>query len=157
MMPAMRSRIHAVVLPGEVGDFVEEVKQIYRELGRNIGESVVGECSPALDMFETDESVEIAVDLPGVDIASIRVITKGNNLLVAGEKAPRRGRGDSTFHLVERGYGRFARAVRLSVACDTARAYAKLVGGELRVTIPKIAERRGRAIPIGVHDENRPS
>ena len=157
MMPAMRSRIHAVVLPGEVGEFVEEVKQIYRELGRNIGESVVGECSPALDVYETDDSIEVTVDLPGVDLASIRVMTKGNNLLVAGEKAPRRGRGDSSFHLVERGYGRFARAVRLSVACDTARAHAKLVGGELRVSIPKVSERRGRPIQIGVHGENRPS
>jgi HSP20 family protein len=157
MIPDMRSRIHAVVLPGEVGDFVDEVKQIYRELGRNIGESVAGECSPALDVFETDESVEVAVDLPGVDIASIRVLAKGNNLLVAGEKAPRRGRGDSSFHLVERGYGRFARAVRLGVACDTARAHARLVGGELRVTIPKLAERRGRPIVIGIHGENRPS
>ena len=153
----MRSRIHAVVLPGEVGDFVEEVKQIYRELGRNIGESLVGECSPPLDVFETDDSVEVAVDLPGVDIASIRVLLKGNNLLVAGEKASRRGRGDSSFHLVERGYGRFARAVRLTAPCDTARARAKLVGGELRVSIPKVAERRGRPIQIAVHGENRPS
>jgi len=157
MMPPMRSRIHAVVLPGEVGDFVEEVKQIYRELGRSIGDTVVGECSPALDVFETDESIEVAVDLPGVDAVSIRVVTKGNSLLVAGEKSPRRGRGDSSFHLVERGYGRFARAVRLSVACDTTRAHAKLVGGELRVSIPKIAERRGRLIPISVPTENRPS
>ena len=157
MMPAMRSRIHAVVLPGEVGDFVEEVKQIYRDLGRNIGESVVGECSPPLDIFETDDSIEVAVDLPGVDLASIRVIAKANSLLVAGEKASRRGRGDSSFHLVERGYGRFARAVRLTAPCDTTRARARLVGGELRISIPKVAERRGRAIDISVHGENRPS
>jgi len=156
-MPAMRSRIHAVVLPGEVGDFVEEVKQIYRELGRSIGDTVIGECSPALDVFETDESIEVAVDLPGVDAVSIRVVAKGNSLLVAGEKAPRRGRGDSSFHLVERGYGRFARAVRLAVPCDTARAHAKLVGGELRVSIPKIVEQRGRVIQISVPTENRPS
>jgi HSP20 family protein len=63
---------------------------------------------------------------------------------------PRRGRGDSSFHLVERGFGRFARAVRLSGAVDASRASASLVDGELRVSLPKIAERRGRAIHVAV-------
>jgi hypothetical protein len=37
--------------------------------------------------------------------------------LIAGQKMPRRS-GDASFHLVERGYGRFARVVRLTTACD---------------------------------------
>jgi HSP20 family molecular chaperone IbpA len=52
--------------------------------------------------------------------------------------------------LVERGFGRFARAVRLGRACDASRARAAFDRGELRISIPKIADRRGRArtIPI---------
>jgi len=146
----MRSRIHAVVLPSEVGEFAEEVQRIFRELGRAYGESLSGECSPAIDVFETDEALEIAVDLPGVDAGAIRILAKGQSLLIAGEKAPRRGRGDSSFHLVERGYGRFARAVRLNVPCDAARARATLIQGELRITLPKIGDRRGRVIAVAV-------
>jgi HSP20 family protein len=71
-------------------------------------------------------------------------------VLIAGEKAARRARGESSFHLVERGYGRFARVVRLGRACDTANAQATLHGGELRVSIPKIGDRRGRAVPIAI-------
>ena len=153
----MRSRIHAVVLPGEAGDFNDEIKQIYRELGRSLGDTVAGECAPAIDMYETDDSVEIAVDLPAVDASTIRVLVKGSALLVAGEKSARRGRGDSSFHLVERGYGRFARVIRLSVPCDTARARALLAEGELRISVPKLADRRGRTMRISVQTENRPS
>ena len=50
--------------------------------------------------------------------------------------------------LVERGFGRFARTVRFTTPCDTAHATAVLEKGELRISLPKIAERRGRTIPI---------
>ena len=70
----------------------------------------------------------------------------------AGEKTARRARTESTFHLVERGYGRFARVVRLARACDTSRARATLADGELHISLPKIAERRGKAITIKMGD-----
>jgi len=142
----MRSRIRAVVLPSEAGEFGDEVRRIFVELGRTSGEALTGECSPAVDVYETDASLDITMDLPDVDLDAVRVVAKGQNLLIAGEKAPRRGRADSSFHLVERGYGRFARVIRLTAACDTGKARATFVNGELRVTMPKIEERRGRTL-----------
>jgi HSP20 family protein len=148
----MRPRIHALAFPSELGEFSDEVRRVYLELGRAFGsESLAGECSPPLDVYETDDTLEITVDLPGVDASAIRVIAKGDGVLVAGEKSARRTRAESSFHLVERGYGRFARVVRLGRACDTARARATLAGGELRVSIPKMTDRRGRSVAIAVN------
>jgi HSP20 family protein len=149
----MRPRVHAVAFPSEIGDFSDEVRRVFLELGRDFGggESLSGECSPAIDVFESDNALEIAVDLPGVDAVAIRVLGKGDSILIAGEKAARRPRGESSFHLVERGYGRFARVVRLARACDTAKARATLNDGVLRVSVPKISERRERAILIPVN------
>lgn len=148
----MRPRLHALAIPSELGDFSDEVRRVYLELGRAFGsESLAGECAPALDVYETDDTLEITVDLPGVDASAIRVIAKGDGVLVAGEKSARRTHGESSFHLVERGYGRFARVIRLGRACDTAQAKATLTGGELRVSIPKISDRRGRSVPIAVN------
>ena len=147
----MRPRIHAMVFPSEVGDFTDEVRRVFLELGRAFGgDSLAGECSPAIDVYETDEAIEIAVDIPGVDPAAVRVVGKGDNILIAGEKAARRARGESSFHLVERGYGRFARVVRVTRACDTSRARATLVDGVLRISVPKIAERRAQSIAIAI-------
>jgi len=150
----MRSRVHALVMPSEaLGDFVDEVQQIFAELGRGYGlDTLAGECTPPIDVYETDASLEISVDLPGVDPGSVRVVVKGPVVLIAGDKAPRRGRGDSSFHLVERGFGRFARTVRFTAPCDTARAKAVLEKGELRISVPKIADRRGLTIPITVQN-----
>ena len=145
----MRPRLHAIAIPSELGDFSDEVRRIFVELGRVYGsESLAGECVPPVDVYETDDALEIAVDLPGVEPAAVRVIAKGDSILIAGDKAARRVRGESSFHLVERGYGRFARVVRLLRSCDTSQARATLAGGELRVSIPKIGDRRGRTIPI---------
>ena len=147
----MRPRIHAIAFPSEIGEFAAEVRQIFVELGRTFGsESPAGECAPALDVYETDDALEITVDLPGVDPDAVRVVGKGDGVLIAGEKAARRARRESSFHLVERGYGRFARVVSLGRAGDMSKAHATLTNGELRISIPKIAERRGRAIPVAI-------
>jgi HSP20 family protein len=71
-------------------------------------------------------------------------------VLVAGEKPPRRARGESSFHLVERGYGRFARVVRIGAPCDVGSATAQFVQGELRISLPKMNDRRGRTIQIPI-------
>ena len=148
----MRPRTDAVAFPSEIGDFAADVRRIFLEFGRAFGsDSLAGECAPPLDVFETDETLEITVDLPGVTPAAIRVLGKGDSVLIAGEKAARRVRGESSFHLVERGYGRFARVVRLGRPCDTSKARATLVHGELRVSVPKITERRERAIQIPIN------
>jgi len=145
----MRTRIQTVAVPSEIGDFADEVRRVFLELGRVFGaESLTGECAPPLDVYETDDAIEVVVDLPGVDVTAVRLLTKGDSVLVAGEKAPRRVRSESSFHLVERGYGRFARVVRLGRACDTSKARARYKDGELQITFPKIADRRGRTIPI---------
>jgi len=146
----MRHRLPGT-LPSEVADFGEEIRRLFLELGRSFGsEAFAGQCAPALDMYEHDDAVEIVVDVPGVDRSAVRVLAKGDTVLIAGNKAARRPRPESSFHLVERDFGRFARAVRLGCACDTSKARARVVDGELHITVPKIADRRGRAVPIAI-------
>jgi HSP20 family protein len=150
----MRSRIQGVTLPLEIGDFADEVRRVFLELGRAFGdESLAGECVPPIDVFETDEALEILIDLPGVTPDGLRVMGRSSSVLIAGEKAPRRVRGESSFHLVERGYGRFARVIHLNRPCDPSSARATLIDGELRIAVPKIADRRGRTYPILITSE----
>src|SRR5919204_2437796 len=101
----MRPRIHAIAVPSEIGDFADEVRRVFLELGRVFGggDALAGECVPTLDVYETDDALELAVDVPGVSADAVRVLSKGDTILIVGEKAPRRTRRDATFHLVERG------------------------------------------------------
>ena len=145
------------MIPSESSEFADELSRLVAEVARSAGSFLTAECSPPLDIYETDERFEIVMDLPGVEISSLRVVVKNNAVLIAGEKRPRRGRGDSSFHLVERGYGRFARVARLTKPCDSNQARATLINGELRISLPKIADRRGRTTTIPIAGERPPA
>jgi HSP20 family protein len=142
-----------LVPTSEAADLADDIRQLFDDISRTLpreGRALSGECHPAIDVRETDQVVEVTVDVAGVQAEAIRVMYRGGVLLVAGEKASVRGRSDQTFHLVEREFGRFARAVRVPGAFNIASANATLRDGELRVVLPKLVERRGSAhrIPI---------
>ncbi len=109
------------------------------------------ECTPPLDVVETGAAIEILIDLPGVPASAIEIVFADNVLLIAGEKLPALcEHADAGFHMAERAFGRFARAVRVDGAYDAGRAAASLSHGELRVVLPRIEERRGARIRIPV-------
>jgi len=146
--------IRVIALPSDNSEFAPELHRLLVDVNRATGISTLtGECSPPVDVYETDEVVELVMDLPGLDAQLVRVAAKEQTILIAGEKRPRRASGEASFRLVERGYGRFARATRISGACDTTRARATLSNGELRVRIPKITDRRGGATAIPISTE----
>jgi HSP20 family protein len=102
-----------------------------------------------MDVVETPTGVELVLDLPGVPESALTIGFSQGTLYVAGRKSPGRcAHAQATFHLAERSFGRFLRAVRLSGAFDAGKATATLSAGELRVTLPRIEERRGRDIRI---------
>jgi HSP20 family protein len=146
--------IPRMLISMEVGDLGQEVRRLFDELGRRRPERrhmVSGECMPLQDVFETDRTIEIVLDLPGVSIDSCRILIKSGVVLVVGEKErPETARGPASFHLVERDFGRFARAVRVHGAFDAAKAQARLKDGELRLILPKIQDRRGREILVSI-------
>jgi HSP20 family protein len=146
---------HRILLSSEVRDLTDEVGRLFEDLERTAVSPrriPAGHCTPALDVQDTVEALEVVVDLPGVTPESVRVLLKNAVLVVAGEKpSPYPAeRGDATFHLVERGFGRFARAVQLDGAFDGGRVRAVLSGGELRVIIPKLDDRRGKEILVSI-------
>jgi HSP20 family protein len=110
-----------------------------------------GECNPPADMVESPEAIEVVVDLPGVAADQIQIVFSRGTLLVSGvKKSSPCGHADAAFHLAERAFGRFTRAFRIAGAIDAGAARATLKAGELRIVVPRIAERRGREIRIAV-------
>jgi HSP20 family protein len=109
------------------------------------------ECTPPLDVVETETGIEIVADIPGVRPEAVQIVSARNVLLIAGEKMPHACEDrEAAFHLAERSFGRFARAVRLDGPFDAGRASASFVSGELRITMPRIDDRRGKEIRIPV-------
>jgi HSP20 family protein len=168
-MMAAVAQFSFVIPPAETRDLAGDLRELFSDLAATLpSEQRVysGECHPALDVLETQNAVEVIVDVAGVPVQAIRILFRGDTLLIAGEKAPGppspRGSGEAnsgdaqpTFHLVEREFGRFARAVRLTGAFDIAGARASLTGGELTIVLPRLAERRGKSHRISLSGGDR--
>jgi HSP20 family protein len=144
--------ISRLLVSTDVGDLGPEVRRLFEELARRRPERrhvVSGECLPLQDVYETERTIELVLDVPGVTPDTVRILIKAGVVLVVGEKdRPEPARGPASFHLVERDFGRFARAVRVHAAIDAANTHARLKDGELRIVLPKMNERRGRDINI---------
>lgn len=138
--------------PAESADLSEALRRLLRDLDRTHGPGAsLGECRPPVDVYESGDALEIAMDIPGVGPDDVRVVVRENAVIVAGDKAagPCAAK-DARFHLAERSFGRFARAIRLLTPVDASRATAELSGGRLRIIVPRVDERRGRDIPVTV-------
>lgn len=136
-------------------DLAEDVRRLFEDLAARRPDRrhvVAGECIPLVDVLETGRNVEIVLDLPGVAIDALRIIIKSSVVLIVGEKerSEPSKRVPASFHLVERDFGRFARAVRIQSPIDVTSARAWLSNGELRIVIPRVPERRGRPIHVPI-------
>jgi len=133
-------------------DLGEDARRLFDLLaGEQPAGGFAAECAPPVDVVETADTVEIVVDLPGVAVDDVRVVFGRGVVVVGGQKIPPGcEHREAAFHLAERAFGSFARAVRLNGAFDAGRATATLTAGELRIVLPRIEERRGRELRITV-------
>jgi len=129
----------------------DELRRLFEQLTGFDTRPAAADCRVPLDVVETATGIEVIVDLVGVEPDAVQVVVARDTLLITGVKRPAAcEHQDATFHVAERVFGRFARAVRLASAFDVARGDATLRAGELRVTLPRIEERRGREHRIPV-------
>jgi HSP20 family protein len=136
----------------DAADLADDARRLLVELDRDVpgAARLSGECRPPLDVLETSAHIEIVVDLPGVPPEAIRIALRRQTLLIVGVKQAGATDTSGRFHVAERSYGRFARAVRLTAAIDASRGRARVESGQLHVLLPRIEDRRGRVIDIPI-------
>jgi HSP20 family protein len=105
---------------------------------------------PAADVLESAGDYRIAIDLPGIDAATIQLQVEKDTLQVSAERRVAPLADGTQLLRSERPYGSFARSFRLPVSVDAARVEARYEGGVLTVTLPKREEAKARAIPVTV-------
>ncbi len=104
---------------------------------------------PAADLQETDQGMELCVELPGLKADDIDLSIKGGMLVLSGEKGGETARREGTYHVTERRFGRFERSFPLPPTADQGKIEARFEDGLLRVAIPTTADGQdGRQIPV---------
>lgn len=116
------------------------------------GESVF--LFPESDMYETENSLVITFEIPGVDAKSVKVFTTEQSVIVEGVKRnDELPEEERRFLRAERNFGRFRRVIEIPVACNMRDARATLKNGVLKVELNKIKEQRKKIYQIPVKEE----
>lgn len=96
--------------------------------------------APDMDVKETAKEFTIEAELPGVDEKDISVTLTNGVLMLKGEKKQERDEKKDNYHLVERSFGSFQRAMRLPDTADDSKVEAKFANGVLKIAIAKRAD-----------------
>ncbi|MGH9748881.1 MAG: Hsp20/alpha crystallin family protein [Candidatus Polarisedimenticolia bacterium] len=143
-----------------IGPFVEisriqsEINRLFDNLLelRSSGGEAGGEWLPNADVYETDGELVVKFEIPGVRSEDVSLAVNGNNLILRGEKKRTEGAKSATYHCMERGFGKFKRVVHIASPVNTHKATTDIIDGVLRITFPKVPNRRGEETPIPLGD-----
>lgn len=117
-----------------------QMDDLMRTMGRDWPLATeIGAGAPAVNVAETDKSIEIAAELPGVDEKDIKVELEGNRLIISGEKKREHEEEDKNWRVVECSYGAFHRAIALPFEAPAEAVTANFDKGVLRVNVAKPA------------------
>lgn len=101
------------------------------------GDSPLALVSPSVDLSETDDSLQIRMDVPGIKADEINIEVSGNTIRISGEHKEEKEEKGKTFHRVERRSGSFSRALALPTAVKEDKVSAECKDGVLTITLPK--------------------
>lgn len=127
--------------------------EMSRLMGQFLGAAPAGNSSstwlPALDVWETDDELVLAFELPGIPEDKITIEVDNDVLTVSGERERTLETTNDRFYRFERRYGTFQRSVSLPSGVDPERIVAENKDGVLEVHVPKPEEAKPKRISIG--------
>jgi HSP20 family protein len=92
--------------------------------------------SPPTDVYETDASFVIRLEVAGMRQSDFSIDIEDNFLIISGirSESPEK----RTYHQMEIRFGEFSTAIELPIGADVSKAQADYEDGFLNVVLPKI-------------------
>ena len=111
----------------------------------------VGSWTPHVDVCQTEKKIVVRAELPGVEISDISLSFQDNCLRLQGiKREPPQSPKLLCYFCLERRYGKFDRQIGIGHIVNPRKARAYLEKGILTVELPKIEDRRGKAVEIQI-------
>jgi HSP20 family protein len=104
--------------------------------------------SPAVDIYETPETIIMKADLPGLSREDIEIQIRDNTLSLRGERRFAKDVQQENYLRIERAYGAFQRNFTLPATIQQDEIRATFRDGVLELTLPKAEEAKPKKIAI---------
>ena len=142
----------------EMAAMQSAIDRLFDDSWRTVRPASGGNVLP-LDVFETDLAYVVYSTLPSIDPDQIKVSLDDDILTISCE-IPQLAFAEQEHAralLVERGYGKFNRSVRLGLPVESDKVEAAYENGVLKLSLPKAAQAQPKQIRVrsnGQHSEN---
>ncbi|MDD3374111.1 MAG: Hsp20/alpha crystallin family protein [Candidatus Omnitrophica bacterium] len=138
----------------ELEGIQKQMNQLFDfSLARNpLGDTTLlgGQWAPAVDVYDSKDSLLVKADLPGLTKDEIEVSIHDGSLILKGEKKKDTEVKEEKYFKTERFYGSFFRTIPLPASVDVNKVDAKYQDGVLTLTLPKKEEAKPKQISIDV-------
>jgi HSP20 family protein len=132
--------------------FQDRMNRLFEDVSQRRGQADQGDevegadWYPAADVYESDAAYTVAVDLPGIDRATLDISVDDDTLAIKGTKPGL----ETTQHRAERPRGKFLRSFSVPASVDQKEIKADYRDGVLQVHLPKRQERKAQRVEIKV-------
>src|SRR5919201_39043 len=132
----------------EIATLQNEMSRLMSTLAGDNGESGRS-WVPALDVWETENEVVYALDLPGIPERDIAIDFEEGTLTVSAERERTHASSDDKLYRYERRFGSFSRTIGLPQGVTEDQIKADYKDGVLEIHVAKPEQPKPRRIEIG--------
>ncbi|NIM59548.1 MAG: Hsp20 family protein [Candidatus Aminicenantes bacterium] len=111
-------------------------------------ELVASSWAPAVDIYEKENALVLATEVPGLDENDIEIKIEDNTLTLIGERKFEKETKEENYHRIERSYGSFHRSFTLPRYIDEDKIKAEYENGVLKIMMPKKSELKAKKVKV---------
>ncbi len=125
-----------------LSDIVNTIKEKQEELGKSLSDYTTTFQKPLADVMETENSIIVITDLPGVKKEDIDIDISEDSIDISAKFEDEIDEEGANFIKKERSYGETKRSISLPTQINVKEATAKFNDSILTVNLPKLMEEK---------------
>lgn len=132
-----------------LGSFAE-MRRMQNEINRlfsGLGMAATQEFPP-VNLWAGEDSVVVTAEMPGLTAEDVDLTVRQDMLTIQGRHEPKVDGDKVAWHRRERGFGTFARTIKLPFRVDTDKVQARFLNGILEIELRRPEADRPRRIEI---------
>lgn len=125
-----------------LSDIVNTIREKQEELGKSLSDYTTSFENPLADVMETEKSIIVITDLPGVKKEDIDIDISEDSIDIVAKFDDEIEEEGANYIKKERSYGETRRSINLTAKIDVKKATAKFNDSILTVKLPKMEEEK---------------
>lgn len=105
---------------------------------------------PAINVYEKGNNVMVEAQLPGINADDVKIEVADDHVALSGERKEEKEEKEKNYYRKEVSYGSFSRVIPLPVKVNSDQAEATHENGMLKITLPKIENKKRKTIEVKV-------